>query len=131
MFVGLLWFIFVVSALLVGLIILIQEGKGGGLGEAFGGMGAETFGVKASAATGQGRPMNHRTGDGPDAGSDNLAKKASPETKPAEAVIAVDDLPTVAPAKKPIRARATTIRPKPVLKPTPKPPTTSWKEQRK
>jgi len=45
---GLLWFIFIASALLLGLIILIQEGKGGGLGEAFGGMGAETFGVKAS-----------------------------------------------------------------------------------
>lgn len=45
---GLLWFVFVASALLLGLIILIQEGKGGGLGEAFGGMGAETFGVKAS-----------------------------------------------------------------------------------
>ena len=48
MFVGLLWFVFIVSALLLALIILIQEGKGGGLGEAFGGMGAETFGVKAS-----------------------------------------------------------------------------------
>ena len=48
MFVGLLWFVFVVSALLLALIILIQEGKGGGLGEAFGGMGAETFGVKAA-----------------------------------------------------------------------------------
>lgn len=45
---GLLWFIFIASAFLLGLIILIQEGKGGGLGEAFGGMGAETFGVKAS-----------------------------------------------------------------------------------
>ncbi|MFH0945739.1 MAG: preprotein translocase subunit SecG [Planctomycetota bacterium] len=45
---GLLWFVFIASALLLGLIILIQEGKGGGLGEAFGGMGAETFGVKAS-----------------------------------------------------------------------------------
>ena len=48
MIIGLLWFVFIASALLLGLIILIQEGKGGGLGEAFGGMGAETFGVKAS-----------------------------------------------------------------------------------
>ncbi|MBI4879327.1 MAG: preprotein translocase subunit SecG [Planctomycetes bacterium] len=46
--IGLLWFVFVVACLLLGLIILIQEGKGGGLGEAFGGMGAETFGVKAT-----------------------------------------------------------------------------------
>lgn len=44
---GLLWFIFIVSALLLSLVVLIQEGKGGGLGEAFGGMAAETFGVKA------------------------------------------------------------------------------------
>ncbi len=44
----LLWFLFIASALLLALIILIQEGKGGGLGEAFGGMGAETFGVKAA-----------------------------------------------------------------------------------
>ena len=48
MIAGLLWFVFIVSALLLSLIILIQEGKGGGLGEAFGGMGAETFGVKAA-----------------------------------------------------------------------------------
>jgi len=48
MLTALLWFVFIVSALLLSLIILIQEGKGGGLGEAFGGMGAETFGVKAA-----------------------------------------------------------------------------------
>ena len=48
MIAGFLWFVFIVSALLLSLIILIQEGKGGGLGEAFGGMGAETFGVKAA-----------------------------------------------------------------------------------
>jgi len=46
--VGLLWFVFIVSALLLVMIILIQEGKGGGLAEAFGGQGAETFGVKAT-----------------------------------------------------------------------------------
>jgi protein translocase SecG subunit len=33
--------------LLIG-VILLQEGKGGGLAEAFGGAGAETFGVKAA-----------------------------------------------------------------------------------
>jgi len=47
-FVSLLWILFVVSALLLSLLILIQEGKGGGLAEAFGGQGAETFGVKAT-----------------------------------------------------------------------------------
>lgn len=45
---GLCWFVFVVSAFFLMLIILIQEGKGGGLAEAFGGQGAETFGVKAT-----------------------------------------------------------------------------------
>jgi protein translocase SecG subunit len=29
------------------ILILLQESKGGGLAEAFGGMGAETFGVKS------------------------------------------------------------------------------------
>ncbi len=43
----LLWIVFTVSAVLLGLIILVQEGKGGGLAEAFGGMGQETFGVGA------------------------------------------------------------------------------------
>lgn len=39
--------LFVVSAFLVIIVILLQEGKGGGLAGAFGGAGAETFGVKA------------------------------------------------------------------------------------
>jgi preprotein translocase subunit SecG len=43
----LFWILFIVSALLLSLIILIQEGKGGGLAEAFGGMGQETFGTGA------------------------------------------------------------------------------------
>lgn len=48
MVVYLLWFVFIVCALFLILLILIQEGKGGGLAEAFGGQGAETFGVKAT-----------------------------------------------------------------------------------
>lgn len=44
----LLWIIFVGSAILLSVVILLQEAKGGGLAEAFGGMGAQTFGVKAS-----------------------------------------------------------------------------------
>jgi len=43
-----LWIIFVGSAILLSVVILLQEAKGGGLAEAFGGMGAQTFGVKAS-----------------------------------------------------------------------------------
>jgi preprotein translocase subunit SecG len=43
----LLWLAFALSALLLCLIVLLQEGKGGGLAEAFGGIGAETFGVRA------------------------------------------------------------------------------------
>lgn len=46
--IGILWFLLCVVMLFLMLIILVQEGKGGGLGEAFGGAGAETFGVKAT-----------------------------------------------------------------------------------
>ena len=42
-----LWVVLVISMLLLIAVILLQEGKGGGLAEAFGGAGAETFGVKA------------------------------------------------------------------------------------
>lgn len=41
------WILFFLSACLLIFVILIQEPKGGGLAEAFGGMGAETFGVKS------------------------------------------------------------------------------------
>ena len=41
------WILFFVSAVLMTVVILLQESKGGGLAEAFGGMGAETFGVKS------------------------------------------------------------------------------------
>ena len=41
------WVLFFASALLLSIVILLQEPKGGGLAEAFGGMGAETFGVKS------------------------------------------------------------------------------------
>jgi preprotein translocase subunit SecG len=44
---GAVMVVFVLSALLVIIIVLLQEGKGGGLAGAFGGAGAETFGVKA------------------------------------------------------------------------------------
>lgn len=44
---SILWVLFVAACLLVSTIILLQEGKGGGLGEAFGGAGQQTFGVKA------------------------------------------------------------------------------------
>ena len=48
---GLLYVIFALSALLLIVVVLLQESKGGGMGEAFGGMGAETFGVRASGIT--------------------------------------------------------------------------------
>jgi len=41
------WFLFFVSSILLTIVVLLQESKGGGLAEAFGGVGAETFGVKA------------------------------------------------------------------------------------
>ncbi len=40
------WVLFFLSSVLLIAVILLQEGKGGGLAEAFGGVGAETFGVK-------------------------------------------------------------------------------------
>lgn len=43
----LLWVVFFASGVLLAVVILLQEGKGGGLAEAFGGVGAETFGVKS------------------------------------------------------------------------------------
>jgi preprotein translocase subunit SecG len=42
-----LWAFFFGASILLAVIILLQEGKGGGLAEAFGGVGAETFGVKS------------------------------------------------------------------------------------
>ena len=44
---GAIMTLFVLSAFLVIVIVLAQEGKGGGLAGAFGGAGTETFGVKA------------------------------------------------------------------------------------
>lgn len=41
------WVLFFASAVLLTIIVLLQESKGGGLAEAFGGTGAETFGVKS------------------------------------------------------------------------------------
>ena len=46
-FKGLVFVIFVLISLLLMMVILIQEGKGGGLGAAFGGAAADAFGVKA------------------------------------------------------------------------------------
>ena len=39
-----LWVIFFLVSLLLIAIVLLQEGKGGGLGSAFGGAGGEAFG---------------------------------------------------------------------------------------
>ena len=41
------WVLFFLSAAFLTVVVLLQEPKGGGLAEAFGGMGAETFGVKS------------------------------------------------------------------------------------
>lgn len=41
------WVLFFASAVLLTVVVLLQESKGGGLAEAFGGTGAETFGVKS------------------------------------------------------------------------------------
>jgi protein translocase SecG subunit len=44
---GFIFVLFALCAVLVMVVILMQEGKGGGIGAAFGGAAAETFGVKA------------------------------------------------------------------------------------
>jgi len=44
-----LMLLFVLSSLLLMLIVLLQEPKGGGLSSAFGGAGAETFGVQTGS----------------------------------------------------------------------------------
>jgi preprotein translocase subunit SecG len=44
---GAIMTLFILSSFLVILVVLAQEGKGGGLAGAFGGAGSETFGVKA------------------------------------------------------------------------------------
>lgn len=41
------WSVFFLTSVFLVFVILLQEPKGGGLAEAFGGMGAETFGVKS------------------------------------------------------------------------------------
>ncbi|MBI1852801.1 MAG: preprotein translocase subunit SecG [Planctomycetes bacterium] len=46
--IGFLYFLFILSSLVLIMIILVQEGKGGGFAEAFSGVGGETFGVKAT-----------------------------------------------------------------------------------
>jgi preprotein translocase subunit SecG len=48
LFESILWVLFVFACIIVSGVILLQEGKGGGLGEAFGGAGQQTFGVKAA-----------------------------------------------------------------------------------
>ncbi len=44
----LLYSVFVFSAIVLVVVILLQEGKGGGFGDALGVAGQQTFGVKAS-----------------------------------------------------------------------------------
>ncbi len=43
-----LYIVFIVSAIMLITIILLQEGKGGGFGDSLGAAGQQTFGVKAS-----------------------------------------------------------------------------------
>jgi preprotein translocase subunit SecG len=46
---GFVMALFIVVALLMSLVVLLQEGKGGGLSGAFGGAASEAFGVKAGS----------------------------------------------------------------------------------
>lgn len=49
LFRGFVMVLFVMASLILMLVVLIQEGKGGGIAGAFGGAAAETFGVKAGS----------------------------------------------------------------------------------
>ncbi|MFM8980270.1 MAG: preprotein translocase subunit SecG [Planctomycetia bacterium] len=44
---GVVMGLFILCAVLLTIVVLLQEGKGGGIAGAFGGAGGETFGVKA------------------------------------------------------------------------------------
>jgi preprotein translocase subunit SecG len=44
----LLYILFILSAIVLITVILLQEGKGGGFGDSLGAAGQQTFGVKAS-----------------------------------------------------------------------------------
>ena len=44
----LLYIVFILSAIILVTVILLQEGKGGGFGDSLGAAGQQTFGVKAS-----------------------------------------------------------------------------------
>lgn len=44
---AILYILFFLASVLLIFIILLQEGKGGGIADAFGGAGAQTFGVRA------------------------------------------------------------------------------------
>lgn len=46
--VTLLYILFVAAAIVLTVVILLQEGKGGGFGDALGAAGQQAFGVKAS-----------------------------------------------------------------------------------
>lgn len=48
LFIVLLYLVFSLSAIVLVVVILLQEGKGGGLGQALGGHAQTTFGVAAS-----------------------------------------------------------------------------------
>ena len=46
--IALLYVLFVAAALVLGVVVLLQEGKGGGFGDTLGSAGQQAFGVKAS-----------------------------------------------------------------------------------
>lgn len=107
-------------ALLI-VVFSVVAARGAGLPSA----SAEPSAQKALAANNQSTATSDPVEKANDAGLKEPAKKP-PGNKAAAEVIAVDDLPTALPAGE----RPPAMKPRPVFKPNPKPPTTSWKEQR-
>jgi preprotein translocase subunit SecG len=90
---GLMMVFFMITAFLLMLVVLIQEPKGGGLSSAFGGVGAETFGVQTGgvnkftawvAGIWMGLAVVYAAWPPPDAGASSLLDQAPAVERPAD-----------------------------------------------
>ncbi len=110
---GLILVVFILCSLLMMFVILLQEPKGGGLSSAFGGAGAETFGVQ----TGGVNKFTSTVGGlflflailyaaiRPDSA---VAPSDSPDAAPDPAIVAPPDKPAETPPEKPADGEGST-----------------------